>query len=126
MGNVQISRKKLFLNQKNYMRFIYSNAINRFGDSIDVIVMAWMVYSISNDAAISALSYAINLIPTIFLQPLFGPLVEKLNKKSVLIWVYVSRAIFVLIYIVGFTNKWLNVPIILVNTFIISMIEAFG
>jgi hypothetical protein len=32
------------LKQKEYVKFIIANLINRFGDSVDAIAMTWIVY----------------------------------------------------------------------------------
>ena len=41
--------------QKDYLKLIAANVINRFGDSIDAIAICWLMYQITNSAAMMAL-----------------------------------------------------------------------
>jgi hypothetical protein len=54
------------LKQKEYMKLIFANIINRFGDSIDSIAFTWLVFSLTGSAAWSAIIFGINRVPTIF------------------------------------------------------------
>jgi hypothetical protein len=63
------------------MKMIIAALINRFGDSVDAIASAWIVYEITNNAAWSAIMYGVNRIPSIVVTPLAGAWVEGRNKK---------------------------------------------
>ena len=39
---------RLLFKQKEYMKFIISNAVSRLGDSIDAIAFTWLVYEITS------------------------------------------------------------------------------
>ena len=56
---------KLFKNA-NYRKDLASTIVNRFGDSVDAIASSWIVYELTGQAAWSAIIYAINRLPTIF------------------------------------------------------------
>lgn len=51
------------LRQKEYMKIIVANLINRFGDSIDQIAFTWLVYAATGSAAWTTLIYALNRLP---------------------------------------------------------------
>lgn len=113
------------LKQKEYMKTVIAAMINRFGDSIDSIALAWLVYQVTQSAAWSAIIFGVNRIPTIFLQPFAGALVEGMNKKLIMIVTDVIRGICVGIvattFLAGSVNQW----IILACTIVISCAEAF-
>ncbi len=113
------------LKQKEYMKTVIAAVINRFGDSIDSIAFAWLVYQITQSAAWSAIIFGVNRIPTIFLQPFAGAAIEGKNKKIVMIVTDVIRGICVGIvataFLAGFLNQW----IMLGCTIVISCAEAF-
>lgn len=113
------------LKQKEYMKTVLAAMINRFGDSIDSIAFTWLVYLITQSAAWSAIIYGVNRVPTIFLQPFAGAIVEGKNKKRIMIVTDVIRGICVGIvattYLSGHLNQW----ILLACTIIISSAEAF-
>ena len=76
---------KDLLHQTDYIKVLIANTISRFGDSIDAIAFAWLVYMITKSASWSAIILAVNYLPTIFIQPITGTLVERMNKKKVVI-----------------------------------------
>ena len=111
--------------QKEYLKLIAANVINRFGDSIDGIAIAWLMYEITNSAALMALILGLNYIPTILLQPFTGAMVEHLSKKRVMILFDVARGLVValtaVIYVTGHLTPALLTGIML----LISSLEAF-
>lgn len=120
----KVTYKDIF-HQKEYMKLILASLINRFGDSIDAIAFTWIVYEISGNAALSAVVYGINKLPTVFLTPLTGAWVEGKRKKTIMITTDMIRAICVAFiatgYFVGVLQPWM----LIVATLIISTAEAF-
>lgn len=115
---------KLFKN-KNYCKDLASTVVNRFGDSVDAIASSWIVYELTGQAAWSAIIYAINRLPTIFVTPLVGPWVENHCKKNIMIITDIIRAICVGIMATGLMMGFLNAPLIGLLSLVISTAEAF-
>lgn len=113
------------LKQKEFMKLVVANVINRFGDSVDSIAFTWMVYALTNSAAWSAIIFGVNRIPTIFLQPFAGAMVENKNKKIIMVIMDVIRGICVSIIAILYILKLLNPWILLAMTLVISSAEAF-
>lgn len=113
------------IRQKEYMKMISANVINRFGDSIDCIAFTWMVYSLTNSSAWSAVIFGVNRVPTIFLQPFAGPMVERMNKKSIMVITDIIRGICVSATAVMLLLKILTPWWLLAITLVISSAEAF-
>lgn len=113
------------LKQTNYCKLIIANLINRFGDSIDSLAFTWLVYAATKSASWSAIIYAINVLPTILLQPFAGAFVERRNKKILMIISDMLRGVMVIVlavtYLTGIVNPW----ILAVFTLCISSVEAF-
>lgn len=116
---------RLVLKQKQYCKLILSNMINRFGDSIDSIAFTWLIYAITNNATWSAIIFGINKIPTIFLQPIAGAIVEKRNKKSIMILTNIIRGICVGFVAIAYYSDFLQPWMLIITTLIISSVEAF-
>lgn len=121
---IDIGYKDIFA-QKEYMKSILAGIINRFGDAIDSIAFVWLIYQVTQSAAWSAIIFGTNRIPTIFLQPFAGAIVEGKNKKYILVVMDLIRGVCVgfiaTALIMGFLNQW----ILLIMTLIISSAEAF-
>lgn len=113
------------LTQKEYCKLIVANLINRFGDSVDALAFTWLVYQVTGSASWSAIIYALNMLPTILLQPFAGAVVERRSKKRLMILADILRGIVVVTlavsYLTGIVNPW----IMAVFTLLISSVEAF-
>ena len=121
---MKVAYKELFAN-RNFRKDLAASLINRFGDSIDAIASSWIVYELTGEASWSAIIYAINRLPTIFLTPLAGPLVERHNKKMIMVVTDLIRALCVGVLATGLLLGFLSAPLIAVLSLIISSAEAF-
>ena len=89
----KIGYKDIF-RQREYMKMILAALINRFGDSIDAVAAAWIVYEISGNAAWSAVIFkAFNASATASstLLPVF-------STKAILLTPYYLAAALSIIY----------------------------
>lgn len=116
---------KDILKQKEFMKIVSASLINRFGDSIDAIAFTWMVYMITKSAAWSALVFAVNQLPSVLVQPFAGAMVEKMNKKRLMVVTDVIRGIVTAGLAVFYLADALNPWILLIFTLINSAVEAF-
>ncbi len=114
------------LKDKEYRKLLFSNLINRFGDSVDAIAFTWLIYQITHSASWAALIYGLNILPNIIVQPLLGPVVEKMNKKRIIISTHLVRGVvisaFALMYMAGIVNPY----IMMAFTLLITSIESFN
>ena len=120
----QMSYRDL-LTQRQYLKLIGANVINRFGDSIDTIAFSLLVYNITGSASWVALVFGLNALPTILFQPFAGAIVEGLNKKWTMILCDIGRGVIVgvtaLLLIIGILKPWM----LLILTFLNSTLESF-
>lgn len=111
--------------QPQYLKLIAANIVNRFGDSIDALAFSWMMYEVTGSASLMALNLAVNLLPTILLQPLAGALVDQRRKRPIMIGCDLGRGCIVALVasslMFGFVRPWM----LLSMTFLISCLEAF-
>lgn len=117
---------KDLLHQTDYMKVLIANTISRFGDSIDAIAFAWLVYMITKSASWSAIILAVNYLPTIFIQPIAGTLVERMNKKKVVVITNVIRGFIVASLALLYVLHLVTPAILIVFTLMISVSEAFN
>ena len=113
------------IKEKNYVVLLFTNLINRFGDSIDAIAFTWLVYQITGSASWAALIFGLNVLPNIVAQPFFGALVEKMDKKKVIIFTHLLRVAvigsFVAMYMFGVVNPYIMAAFTLIITTIESL-----
>ena len=113
------------LKNREYRKLLLSSMINRFGDSIDAIAFTWLVYQITKSASWAALIYGLNVLPNIVVQPFIGPIVEKMNKKKVIVATDILRAgiisAFAFMYVSGIVDPYMMAGF----TLLITTVESF-
>ena len=114
------------LKESEYRKLLFSNLINRFGDSVESIAFTWVVYQITNSAAWSAIVFALNMLPNVIVQPFAGAIVEKMNKKRVVIATHFLRALLITLFIILFKLDYINPLILSCFTLIITTVESFN
>jgi MFS transporter, DHA3 family, macrolide efflux protein len=121
----KLSIYKGVFTQTQYMKLIYANMVNRFGDSIDMIAFSWMAYQITGSTTWMAIVFAFNALPSILLMPFAGAWVESMNKKLTMVLTDIARGVLVVFIAFLYINQWLNPYILISTTLIISSLEAF-
>lgn len=111
--------------QKQYLKLILANVINRFGDSIDAIAYSWMAYQITGSASWMAIVFAFNALPSVFLMPFAGAWVERFDKKRVMMIADFGRGILVAITAYLYWLNVLNPYLLILFTLLMSTFEAF-
>lgn len=114
------------LKESEYRKLLFSNLINRLGDSVESIAFTWVVYQITNSAAWSAIVFALNMLPNVIVQPFAGAIVEKMNKKQVVIATHFLRALLITLFIILFELGYVNPLILSCFTLIITTAESFN
>ncbi|MBP5222669.1 MAG: MFS transporter [Lachnospiraceae bacterium] len=109
---------------REYRKMILSGMINRFGDSIDAIAFTWLVYQLTQSAAWSAIVYALNTLPNVVVQPFAGALVEKMNKKHVIVVTHLLRAIVIAAFACLYRAELVNPVVMAAFTLVITTIES--
>ena len=121
----EVTSYKPLKTQKEYLKLIAANVINRFGDSIDGIAIAWLMYEITHSASMMALILGLNYVPTILLQPFTGAMVEHLSKKRVMILFDIGRGLVVAATAALYVLGHLTPVILTAMMLLISTLEAF-
>ena len=125
LQNIHLEGYRDVFTQKQYMKLLSANIINRFGDSIDSITFTWLTYAITGSASWSAVMFGLNQLPSIIVQPLAGAWVENTDKKKVMAFTDLLRGLlmtaFGAAYFFNILTPWLMAAI----TLAISTAEAF-
>ena len=113
------------LTQKQYLKLIAANVINRFGDSIDAIAFSWMAYQITGSTTWMAIIFGFNALPSIVLMPFAGAWVERFNKQRVMVIADIGRGILVAIAAFLYMNAQLNPYLLIAFSLGLSTLEAY-
>lgn len=125
LTNEQNNFKNFYQNNPQFSKLLIANAVSRFGDSIDMIAFAWLIYTITNSASWSAVIVGVNQFVSVIFQPFVGSIVESRNKKRVMVYADIMR--FAAIFIFFIVNRaGMENPILFVCfTASVSLIETF-
>ncbi len=122
--NKNTGYKQIFKNFQ-YMKLFSASMVNRFGDSVDAIASAWIIYELTGSAMWSAILYGVNKLPSVVIAPFAGAWVEGMKKKPVMILTDLIRAVCVAVIATGILFGFLTPWILLATTLTISTAEAF-
>lgn len=111
--------------ERNYMRNFFAGVITRFGDSIDALAFAWMVYEVTGDRSWSALMVGLNMLPSILFMPFAGVLVERFDKRKVMVAADIGRATLVSVVAALYMMGMVTPVILALSTLLMSTFEAF-
>lgn len=111
--------------EKNFLKLICANVINDFGDSIDFVAFTILMYEITGSASMLALIAGLNFVPNILLTSFAGVLVDKWNKRLVMVICDLGRGLNTLITIGLYLSGSLNPFFLIMITLINSSFEAF-
>lgn len=90
------------LKNPNYRKLLAANLINRFGDSVDSIAFTWLSYEMTENASLSALVFAANILPTVLVQPFAAPIADKMKKKGIMICTDLLRGLLLSVFLLFF------------------------
>ena len=114
------------LKESGYRKLLISTMINRFGDSLDAVAFTWLVYQVTHSGTWSAIIFGMNILPNVIIQPFAGAVVERLDKKTVIVLTHILRGLlliaFLMFYLFGHINGWVMAGF----TFAVTSIEAFN
>ena len=112
--------KKLW--NKNFILLLQGSAVSMIGDVMYSVAIGYWVYQQTGSNSLMGIMSSISMFVTMFLSPFSGTIVDKLNRKWVLVLGDMLQGILMLtVGILAFTNH-LSIPIVLSAAFL----AAFG
>ena len=115
--------KKLW--NKNFILLLQGAAVSMIGDLMYSVAIGYWVYQQTGSNSLMGIMSSISMFVTMFLAPFSGTIVDKLNRKWVLVLGDAFQGVLMItIGILAFTDK-LNVPIVLLAAFLAALGGVF-
>ena len=112
--------KKLW--NKDYILLLQANAVSTIGDLMYSVAIGYWVYNRTGSSGLMGIMTSISMFVTMFLSPFCGSIVDKCNRKWVIVGLDVFQGIIMLsVGALAYMNA-LNVPIVLFS----ALLAAFG
>ncbi|MBL0388413.1 MFS transporter [Tumebacillus sp. ITR2] len=83
------------ISNRNYVWLWLGQTISQIGDSLTIVAVPLLVYALTQSATSLTLTFVIESLPWILIGPFAGVLIDRINRRTVLIWVDLLRALIV-------------------------------
>lgn len=115
--------KKLW--NKDFILLLQGNAVSTIGDLMYSVAIGYWVYEQTGSSGLMGIMSAISMFATMFLSPFSGSIVDKCNRKWVLVGMdLMQSAVMLSIGVLAYLGK-LNVPGVLIAAFLAAMGSVF-
>ena len=115
--------KKLW--NKDFILLLQGNAVSTIGDLMYSVAIGYWVYQQTGSSALMGIMSAISMFVTMILSPFSGSIVDKCNRKWVMVGMDALQGLVMLsIGILAYLGK-LNVPGVLIAAFLAAMGSVF-
>ena len=112
--------KKLW--NKDFVLLLQGAAVSMIGDLMYSVAIGYWVYQQTGSSGLMGIMSSISMFVTMFLSPFCGSIVDKCNRKWVIVGIDVLQGILMLtVGVLAYLNA-LNVPIVLLA----ALLAAFG
>jgi len=116
--------QKRLLN-KDYVLMLQGNAVSAVGDLLYSVAIGYWVYEQTGSSALMGVMSSIAMFTFMLLAPFAGTIVDKCNRKVIIVRMDVLRGVvMLLIGALAYTNK-LSVPWVLVTALIAALSTVF-
>jgi MFS family permease len=115
--------KKLW--NKDFILLLQGNAVSTIGDLMYSVAIGYWVYEQTDSSALMGAMSAISLFVTMVLSPFTGSIIDKCNRKWVMVGMDVMQGVVMLgIGLLAYLGK-LNVPGVLIAAFLAALGSVF-
>jgi len=107
---------------KDFILLLQGNAVSTIGDLMYSVAIGYWVYKTTGSSGLMGIMSSISMFVTMFLSPFCGSVVDKCNRKSVIVGIDLLQGFLMLsVGVLAYRNA-LNVPIVLIA----ALLAAFG
>lgn len=113
-------QKKLW--NKDFILLLQGSAVSTIGDLMYSVAIGYWVYQQTGSSALMGVMSSISMFVTMFLSPICGSIVDKCNRKWVIVGIDVMQGLLMLaVGLLAYLGT-LNVPVVLLA----ALLAAFG
>ncbi len=116
-------RTKLW--NKDFILMLQGNAVSALGDVLYSVAIGYWVYDITGSSALMGLMSSISMFMTMFLSPFTGSIIDKCNRKAIIVGMDVIRGIIMLIIGALAFGEKLSVGAVMAAAFLASACSLF-
>ena len=115
--------KKLW--NKDFLLMIQGDAFSTMGDILYSVAIGYWVYEQTGSSALMGLMSSISMFMTMIVMPFSGTIIDKCNRKAMIVGMDVARGIIMLVIGALAFSDDLSVPVVLIAAFLASGCSVF-
>ena len=113
------------LAHRNFRLYFAGQAVSILGSWIQQVALSWLVYRLTNSAALLGITAFCGLIPQLFVGPFAGAWIDKCDKKKWLIGVQALMATQAFVMSALIWAGWINTNFIVVMALLLGILSSF-
>jgi len=113
------------LAHRNYRLFFYGQSVSLVGTWITRVAISWLVYRLTGSKLLLGIVSFAGQIPTLLLAPLAGVVVDRHNRRRILIWTQAGSLVQSVLLAVLTLLDLITVPQLVVLQLVQGVINAF-
>jgi hypothetical protein len=115
------------LKTSDFKLLFWGQLTSQIGDSLNRVALLWFVYQLTGSAMKMVVIGLLQTIPPLVLGPLIGVYLDRVNKKTVMIWVDFLRSFLVLLIPLLYALNELTLERLYVAVFLLAVVSTiFG
>lgn len=115
--------KKLW--NKDFILMLQGNAVSALGDILYSVAIGYWVYEETGSSTLMGIMSSISMFMTMLVMPFSGNIVDKCDRKAIIVGMDAARGILMLAVGVLAFSDVLSVPIVLAAAFLASLCSVF-
>lgn len=110
---------------KNFILLLQGNAVSAIGDVLYSVAIGYWVYEQTGSSALMGVMSSISMFVMMFVQPFSGSIVDKSNRKVLIVGMDALRGIIMLAVGALTLTDNLSVPVVLIAAFLAALCSVF-
>lgn len=98
---------------------------SRIGTNIYILALPWVAYNLTGSAVIMGTAFAVEMLPFVLLLPFGGVLIDRFDRRKLMIFADITRTILVLSIPIMFWMDALLIPSVFIIAFLVSTLSFF-
>ncbi len=117
----------LLLQTRNFGFLFWGQLTSQIGDSLNRVALLWFVYQMTGSAMKMVVIGILQTIPPLVLSPFIGVFLDRVDKKSVMVWVDFARTVLVLLIPILYAFGELTLDRLYASIFLMALVSTlFG
>lgn len=114
-------KRESLLKNPNFLLLFFGGIVSRIGNGIHHIGLVWYIMELHNSGLAVGTILMLATIPGVILGPFSGVLVDRFDRKKIIIWMDIIRGVIVLLMSLMIITGTMNYTFLILGTVLLSI-----